>query len=404
MESTFPQGEENVEIVDQRWHEACSQVCELTPVASNLLRACVIHRLKNVILPAARFHQFHGKRKIMRLDDVILAQSGAATKGISMVRREPIKEAERRVSVVTPATASASSQPTISVDDIIRYVIDLRYTAYNPAIHRPPPQKRRILEVLAQVVHDSDSTDAHLHRALTIFTQIFSARPATLAELFNIPIRILVGKGCVSPNIRQRAARILIGYSDFSAQETIAKFMCGILQQVYCLKPNFEFIRGALWGLAYQPRRMTELHNLMIKGMEQCWAQSLSRNDSPGMRDIIDLTYFMLRNEYQASIPIPSLKRPAPIGDNIPSKRCKEVSRAPCFDNVPPDIIKREAPKAPSFDKEDIVDHTFFHEEDVMELPLIHSPTTQSPISLFALQTFAPELLSRSDPLLRLLC
>jgi len=407
---------------DRRWDNTVSKEfkVDLTPLAAKLIRVCVIQRLQQLI-PKCRTHQRHGKRRIMRGDDVLLAMGVRKGRGLSN-----IGAATNKTSSSKNEAASSSRDPNQAAnhDDVIRYVLDPMYQSLTPTL---PKDKRRILGVLAKLVRDPEAVDEHISRTLTVFQFIFSRQKASIADLFHVTIPILLGKRPIPAAMRQRCARIITMTSDESAHEVLANVMGTALHQIRGSTVSYEVIRGALWGLAHHPTRIVEFHEPIAETLKLCWDYFTEQKDGVAARDILDAMWTILRKERMASLTwkVPHeeiTERASILGDDEPQRRKRRIKTRKMASQLPGGLggpgpsglpgpmsgDKRPGgfglPGPMGFTGPDLKKVKRENDQDVeVSDPEIAFQYISSPVARIARESHPPEMLGRADPFLRLL-
>lgn len=414
---------EEVSEWDKRWDNTLSKEfnVELTPNAAKLIRVCVIQRLQQLI-PKCRNHQRHGKRTIMRGDDVLLAVGARKGRGLSNVGTAASnKTLAKQQQEAAAASSTRDPNQAASYEEVIRYVVDPMFPYLTPNL---PKDKRRILDVLAKVVRDPEAVEEHISRTLTVFHVIFARQKASIADLFHVTMPVLLGKRSIPAAMRQRCARIITETSDESANEVIANVMGTALQQIRSSTVCYEVVRGALWGLAHHPKRIVEYHEPIAETLKLCWDHFTEKKDGDAARDVLDAMWTILRKERMASLTwkVPREEitdRANTLGDNEPARRRRQIKSrkmanqlaglggpgklaGPTGDKRPPGPpgtpmgLAGPDPKRLKRDDE--------KNEDVeVSDPEIASQYIASPVARLARITHPPEMLGRADPFLRLM-
>jgi len=379
---TLIEGEE-VNPWDRRWHQVLMKAfkVEVTPGAAKLIRACVIQRL-HTLIPKCRSHQRHGKRKIMRGDDVLLALGVRTGRGLSKVGpigNKPIKTATEPTITINNTVATH--------DEVMRYVLDTNCQQLN---YNMPKDIQRIIGILAKVVRDNDAVDEHISRTITVFHCLFQHNSAKISDIYHVAMPILLSHRKIPASMRQRCARVITSVCDESAHDILANVLSTSLQQINGSSPSFEVVRGALWGLAHHPRRRPEFHENIALTLKRCFDHFTEKGDFLAVRDIIDALWMILRGEHNISLTwkVPVEKnndRALAQGDSDPNRRKRQSKQRRMAKTLPPDAKKIK--------KDDDV---------VVQDPEIASQYLPGPISCIVEEMVPVEMLGRSDPFLRL--
>lgn len=178
-----------------------------------------------------------------------------------------------------------------------------------------------------------------------------------------------------------------------------------ILDQMKGTDVNYEVIRGSLWGLAHHPMRLVEFHENIALTLKICWEHFVEKNDGIAARDVFDTMWMILRKERLVNISyrVPSKEiadRAAAQGDDEPARRRRRLKGKMMASKLPggfggPGFASAPDPKRLKRD----------HDAEDVETcdPEIASEYIASPVARIALDLYPAEMLSRSDPFLRLM-